>query len=124
MPATGPRKALRDQAVALIRERVAHSSASKVASDLEITRQAVHGYVRGAFCPSLEIIGRACKAWNKEFPVHGFVIDQHSFRENLKFAPLPKQMDLYEALKTKRFKVETRKVGDSMELVLVFRLSA
>ena len=110
--------------MALITERVAQSSPSKVAADLEITRQAVHGYVKGKFCPSLEIIRRACKAWNKEFPVHGFVINQHAFREKQKSEPLPKQMDLYEALKSKRFKVETRKVGDSMELVLVFKLSA
>jgi len=124
MPPTKPLDELKAQAVALISEQVSQSSVTKVASDLDVSRQAVYGFIKGEYCPSLAVIQRACEAWNKEFHVRGLAVNQHTLPGKAKPTVLPHQMNLFDALKQGRFKVKTRRSGNSMELVLRFKLSA
>jgi len=127
MPPTKPVDELKAKAIALISERVSQTSVAKVASDLGITRQAVYGFLKGAFCPSLAVIHQACLEWHAEFDVRGLKINQQTLRASkTPAAPLPRQLDLdlYQILKTKRFVVKTRKTGNAMELVLRFKISA
>jgi predicted transcriptional regulator len=124
MSATRPIDELKAKATALISERVSRTSIAKVASDLGITRQAVHGFLRRDYCPSLAVIQRACSEWGVDFNVRGLTINQHTLRVERKPTHSPQQMDLYESLKSKRIEVKTRRAGNAMELVLWFKLSA
>ena len=124
MPASKPIEELRAQAAALILERAATTSVSKVASDLGISRQAVYDIRKGKYCPSLALIQRACAAWHEEFNIRGLPINQYTLWVTKKPKAVPRQMSLFEALQGKRFEVKTRRAGNTMELVLRFKLSA
>jgi hypothetical protein len=70
---------LREQASALIIQKLKTISVAKAARDLKVTRQAIYGFKRGSFCPSLAVIQRASKAWELEFSVNGMKVSEHSF---------------------------------------------
>ena len=86
MSATRPMGELREVAKRLILERLAGMSVAQAARDLGVSREAIYGFKRGDYCPSLAIIERSCKTWGMEFNIdHGIVkitVNKDSFSEH------------------------------------------
>jgi DNA-binding XRE family transcriptional regulator len=77
---------LREVAKGMILERLAGMSVAQAARDLGVSREAIYGFKRGDYCPSLAIIERACKTWGMEFNIdQGIVkltVNKDSFTES------------------------------------------
>lgn len=69
MSATRPIGELREVAKKMILERLGRMSVAQASRDLGISREAIYGFKRGDYCPSLAIIERACKTWGMEFNI-------------------------------------------------------
>jgi len=80
MPASRPTDGLRKQAADLIIKRLKKTKVADVASDLEISRQAVYDIKKGKYCPSLSLVQKACQVWKKPFIYRGLKIDYKGFR--------------------------------------------
>src|SRR6266849_4025591 len=52
-----------------------------VASDLDISRQAVYDIKKGKYCPSLSLVQKACEVWKVPFSFRGMLIDGASFKK-------------------------------------------
>jgi DNA-binding XRE family transcriptional regulator len=85
MSATRPIGELRELSKKMILERLRRMSVTQASRDLGISRQAIYGFKKGDYCPSLAIIERACKTWGMEFNIdQGIVkmtINKDSFVE-------------------------------------------
>lgn len=127
MPATKPVEELKARMADLIIERISKTSVSKVADDLQITRQAVYDFRAGKYCPSLAVIQRACTVWNIEFNIQGLRVDQRSLPRKKTPTVRPVQARLFEALELlqdRRFQVKTRRTKETVELVFRLKISA
>jgi hypothetical protein len=98
-------------------------AASRAASELLISRQAVSLYLKEKATPSAEIIRRVCKRWSLSIDVRGNIVSDASFataRQGPVEAPaiqLPLITDALQALRDENVKVKiTRKIGDSLDL--------
>jgi DNA-binding XRE family transcriptional regulator len=72
MAATRPIGELREAAKKLILEKLSRMTIAQASRDLGISRQAIYGFKKGEYCPSLALIERACKVWGLEFNIRGF----------------------------------------------------
>lgn len=131
MSATRPVGELREMASALIIERLKTISVAQAARDLCVSKQAVYGFKSGAFCPSLAVIQRACKAWEMEFTVNGLKISEQSFKHETGTAPLPAAgtqlnlFDLWGQLQDQRMTVvRARRIDGGVEMTFRIALSA
>jgi DNA-binding XRE family transcriptional regulator len=127
--ASRPIEELRRAATELIISQLSQISVTQAAADLGITRQAIYAIKRGQFCPSMELIQRACEAWGLEFTFRGLRIGAGALtgkRDRSHQQTL--QLDLFEAIRTQLQNqtalIETKKVGRAVELVLRFRITA
>jgi DNA-binding phage protein len=96
-------------------------AASRAASELLISRQAISLYLKEKATPSAEIIRRVCKRWSLTLDVRGNIVSDASFampRQGPVEAAaiqLPLITDALQALKDEDVKVKiTRKIGDSL----------
>jgi DNA-binding XRE family transcriptional regulator len=69
MSATRPVGELREIAKKAILEKLSMISVAQASRDLGVTRQAIYGFKKGDYCPSLALIERACKTWSMEFNI-------------------------------------------------------
>ena len=128
MPATRPIEELRAKAAELISSRLATTTISQAARDLQVSRQALYDIRRRKYCPSLALIHRACEVWDLEFNVRGLRIDKKTLRVKKKpsvLLPQPTLFDALEMLEHKRLDVvRAKRTGKTIELVLRLTLSA
>jgi DNA-binding XRE family transcriptional regulator len=69
MSATRPIGELRKIARKMILERLSRISVTQASRDLGVSRQAIYGFKKGDYCPSLALVERACKVWGMEFNI-------------------------------------------------------
>lgn len=130
MSATRPGGELREQASALIIQKLKTVSVAQAARDLGVSRQAVYGFKSGDFCPSLAVIQRACRAWGMEFSVNGMKISEQSFKPEQKPAPSPAEaqltfFDLWTQLQDQRMTVvRARRIDGAVEMTLRIAIPA
>jgi DNA-binding XRE family transcriptional regulator len=128
--ATRPVGELREQASALIIQKLKTISAAQAARDLGVTRQAVYGFKSGEFCPSLAVIQRACKAWELQFNVNGMTISAESFKTGSKPTPAPVSaqltfFDLWTQLQDQKMTVvRARRIDGAVEMTLRISMPA
>jgi DNA-binding XRE family transcriptional regulator len=121
---------LRSKAAELIINRLKKAKVADVASDLDISRQAVYDIKKGKYCPSLSLVQKACEVWKVPFSFRGMLIDGASFKKkpDRPSAPLPTQGDLFESLghlDNRCFEViDTRPMGRAIEITLRLTLPA
>ncbi|MGA7339406.1 MAG: helix-turn-helix transcriptional regulator [Terracidiphilus sp.] len=114
----------------MILERLGKLTISQASRDLGISRQAIYGFKKGDYCPSLAIIERACKAWGLEFNVQGMIVNSQSFaRVPTSSIPEPTQQltffDMWEQLENKRMViVRAKKVKGAVEMTLRISIPA
>ncbi len=130
MSATRPVGELREKSKQVILERLGKLTISQASRDLGISRQAIYGFKKGDYCPSLAIIERACKAWGLEFNVQGMIVNSQSFaRVPTSSIPEPTQQltffDMWEQLENKRMViVRAKKVKGAVEMTLRISIPA
>jgi hypothetical protein len=69
MSATRPVGELREIAKKAILDKLGTMSVTQASRDLAVSRQAIYGFRKGDYCPSLALIERACKTWGMEFNI-------------------------------------------------------
>ena|ERR1035438_8033469 len=128
MPASRPIDDLREYAAKLIIDRAKELSFGKAAKDLGISRQALYDIERGAYCPSLAVIQRACEIWNLSFRYRGLTVTKSTIQPRRKALPKTTQLDLFKALTELRkhhFEVvEAKRNRGSLELTLRLKITA
>jgi DNA-binding XRE family transcriptional regulator len=130
MPATRPVGELREKAKKLILERLEKLTISEASRDLKISRQAIYGFKKGDYCPSLAVIERACKAWKLEFSVQGMTVNEGSFtsnRDGTYEAPVQQLtfVDIWEQLENKQMTVvSAKRVQGAVEMTLRIAIPA
>jgi len=121
---------LRNQAAELIINRLKTRKVADVASDLDISRQAVYDIKKGKYCPSLSLVQKACQVWKVQFNFRGILIDSASFKEHVETpsAPVATSGDLFESLgqlDNRCFEVINAKpIGRALEITLRLTLPA
>ena len=130
MPASRPTDELRKQAADLIIDRLKTAKVAEIASDLDISRQAVYDIKKGKYSPSLSLVQKACDVWKVPFRFRSILIDSTSFRANSD-RPSPAvatQGELFESLgqlDNRSFEViRTKPMGRSLEITLRLTLPA
>src|SRR5437879_11876532 len=127
MPASRPLDELRKQAANLIIDRLNTTKVAKVASDLDISRQAVYDIKKGKYCPSLSLVQKACEVWKVRFSFRGITIDSKSFaaKAERRSPTVETPGDLFEQPANRSFEViETKPLGRALELTLRLTLPA
>ncbi|MEI9970449.1 MAG: helix-turn-helix domain-containing protein [Terracidiphilus sp.] len=103
---------------------------AQASRELGISRQAIYGFKKGEYCPSLAIIERACKAWKLEFVVQGMTVNQNSFvqRPEETQTTLSQQLtfvDVWEQLENKQMTVvHAKRVKGAVEMTLRIAIPA
>jgi len=124
MSATRPVGELREQASALIAEKLKSISVTHAAHDLKVSRQAIYGFKNGSFCPSMAVIQRACKAWGMEFSINGMKVSGESFKaeSSRRSTSSTEQLtffDLWTQLQDQRMTVvRARRIDGAVEMTL------
>ena len=130
MPATRPVGELREKAKQVILERLQKVTISQASRDLQISREAIYGFKRGDYCPSLAIIERACKVWGLEFSVQGMIINSESFTHPLnesiqKEARQLSLVDIWKQLENQKMTViSAKEVRGAVEMTLRISIPA
>jgi DNA-binding XRE family transcriptional regulator len=121
---------LRRQAADLIIDRLKKKTVAVVASELEISRQAVYDIKKGRYCPSLSLVQKACEVWKVPFTYRGIRIDNTSFKRKAhgSTSAAPTQATFFEAfglLDNRNFEViHTKPMGRALEITLRLTLPA
>jgi hypothetical protein len=130
MSATRPAGELREQAKLLILDKLKSISIAQASRDLKISREAIYGFKRGEYCPSLAIVERACKAWGLEFKALGMTVNSKTFdRLPGPTEPQPAEqlsfVDIWEKLENSQMTViRSKKVKGAIEMTLRIAIPA
>ncbi|MGH9351370.1 MAG: helix-turn-helix transcriptional regulator [Terriglobia bacterium] len=101
-------------------------SRAKAAEVLKVTRQMVYNYEGGRSLPSLDVLGRAAKAWGVTFELEGCKILPETKGTRPKQAAIPVQLELAYAKERlyKRASVRIRQKGRAVFITMVLSNSA
>jgi DNA-binding XRE family transcriptional regulator len=130
MPASRPMDELRKQAADLIVDRLRTTTVADVATDLDISRQAVYDIKRGKYCPSLALVQKACEVWKVRFAFRGILIDSTSFTAKEVGSAMSGASpgDLLESLQQLDYRnfevIQTKRMGQALEITLRLTLPA
>ncbi len=130
MPATRPIGRLREEAGKVILQKLETLTISQASRDLGVSRQAIYGFRKGTYCPSLAVIQRACAAWGLEFKIDGLTLNEGSFssRSGSSGKRLEQQItmfDLWEQLEHRRMTVvRAERVNGAVEMTLRISIPA